>query len=238
MELALTPEEALRRWCDPAAIRAMDDLSYYAERLPIIIVGDYPTHDDIMHQRYRDIREPLERFVVGELRAGARTATALELPMTLKSERIRVPPEFWTFMKLDFKAATAEGNGLSLVEIKIESTPFAQSTPSEPPRSQGPEQCQSIGSVEAVRLSDDNAILILFGKKLIFRGSIQQSILRQLVDAHGGDRQLRTFQVLQKAGSEADSIAKAFRKNPHWPKLERIIRQERGFVWLDLTSPP
>jgi hypothetical protein len=240
---ALTPEEAVRRWCDPAAIKAMDGLSYYAERLPYWILGAPPTHDQLMHDRYCKIRQPLEEFVVFQLRNGRWTATALQSPVTLQSERLRVPAKFWDFLKLDFKAATAEGKRLELVEVKIELAPSGQSERSGPPaiESPGPQHRESrspSGADQLLHLSDDNAILSLFGEKLIFRGKIQQSILRQLVDAYRDDGRLRTSEILRRAGSDVDSIAKAFRNNRHWPLLQKIIRQDQGFVWLDLSAPP
>jgi hypothetical protein len=234
MALAFTPEEALRRWCDPAAVKLMDDLSHYAGEPLITIIGGAPTYSDIMHQRYCSARGPLESFVIGELKAGRWTASALEHPVTLKSERTLVPAHFWSFLKLDFKAATAEGNQLKLVEIKIDTAPSTQfKDPNQDGSRQSNEEIVQLGFSD-----DDDAIFNLGGERLIFRGLVQQSILRQLVDAYYNDRELRTSEVLQKAGSEADSIAKAFRNNPHWPKLRQIIHQYQGFVWLDLRAPP
>jgi hypothetical protein len=239
---ALTPEAALHQWCDPAAVKAMDDLSAYAEQMPRVY-GEKPTHYEAMHDRYWQIRGPLEDRVIGNLKNGGWRATALELPITLLSERVRVSARFWGFLTLDFKAATAEGNGLKLVEIEIEAAPSRQTEhlggrSIDAPAPQRPESQPPIDISAPLHLSDDNAILTLWGEKLMFRGPIQKSILRQLVDAHCDDRRLRTVEILQKAGSEVDSIAKAFRSNRHLPKLKRIIRQEQGFAWLDLTTPP
>jgi len=218
----------------------MDQLSYYAERVPITILGGPPTHDRLMHDRYCQIRAPLESFLTGNLIAGEWTATALQLPLTLESTRMRVPPRFWRFLELDFKAATAEGNNMQLVDIEIERSPF-HSTATALPRIDGsvPDSTRtSTGTQVHLDLSDDDSILRLGSEKLMFRGSIQKSILRQLVNAHRDDRRLRTAEMLHKAGSETDSIAKAFRNNRYWPKLAKIIRQEQGFIWVDLSAPP
>jgi hypothetical protein len=244
LSTALAPEEALRQWCDPDAVKAMDQLSYYAERAPITILGGPPTHDEIMHDRYCHARAPLEAFLIGQLVAGQWAATAFQLPLTLQSKRMRVPPQFWRFLQLDFKAATAEGNEMKLVEIQIERSPFHSVHDPTSPALEGPTSESSMrhsssdGMQVQLQLSGDDSILTLFGEKLIFGGPIQRSILRQLVDAHRDDRRLRTAEVLRRAGSEVDSIAKAFRSNRHWPKLTQIIRQEQGFIWLDLRTPP
>jgi hypothetical protein len=240
---ALAPEEALRHWCDPDAVKAMERLSYYSERIPMTILGYPATEDERMHGQYCRLREPLENVVLSRLRDGAWIATALQLPVTLNSERIPVPAYFWRFLELDFKTASADGNGLKLVEIEIERSNCheADAPPATPTdvlslQALAPQRHRAT-SVQ-LQLSDDNAVLTLFDEKLIFRGTIQRLILRQLVDAHSEDRRLKTAEVLRKAGTEVDSIAKAFRKNPHWPTLKKIIRQEQGFCWMYLNAPP
>jgi hypothetical protein len=213
----------------------MERLGEYAARPIGFILGAPPSHYEIMHERYFQARQPLEDFVIAKLRAGEWTAAALEMPVTLHSERIRVPVAFWKFLQLNFTEATAEGLDLKLVEIEIEAPqptigPLAASSrPSDPPVDMVSPQ---------LNLTEDNAVLTLRGEKLVFRGDVQQLILRQLVDAHSEERHLKTAEVLSKAGTQVDSIAKAFRKNRHWLKLKKIIHQEQGFVWIDLNSPP
>jgi hypothetical protein len=220
----------------------MEKLSYYSERPLITILGAPQTENERMRDQYCRLREPLENDVLGSLRNGRWTATALQLPVTLNSERIRVPAHFWRFLELDFKTASAEGNGLKLVEIEIErlncdAAVVPPTTPTDvlSPQPLAPERLRGIS--DQLLLSDDNAVLTLFNEKLIFRGVIQTLILRQLVDAHSEGRRLKTAEVLRKAGSDVDSIAKAFRKNRHWPALNKIIRQEQGVCWIDLNTP-
>lgn len=85
-------------------------------------------------------------------------------------------------------------------------------------------------------LSEDSAVLTLGREVLSFRGEIQQSILRQLVDAFHAGRRLRTAEVLAHAGSNEDTLKKAFRGNPSWPKLKRVLRWENGFCWIESES--
>lgn len=85
-----------------------------------------------------------------------------------------------------------------------------------------------------IYLSPDNRTLTVNGVSMSFRGTVQQDILRCLFDAMQERKRLRTAEVLHKADSSADTIAKAFRKNPHWRQLQKIIRQENGFCWIEL----
>lgn len=83
-----------------------------------------------------------------------------------------------------------------------------------------------------INLSPDNRVLSINGSAMTFRGPEHQSILRKLVDAHAEGIRLRTADVL--AGLSSNSFAKAFRKNPNWPQLRDVIRQDNGICWLDV----
>lgn len=85
-----------------------------------------------------------------------------------------------------------------------------------------------------LNLSLECATLTIHGDVLHIRGEVQQSIVKQLVDAFQLGKRLRTADVLEKAQSSADSLAKAFRGSPNWPTLRRHLRQEQGFCWFDL----
>jgi hypothetical protein len=230
-ESGLSPDQALREGADAATLRALDQLAYYSERLPLTNLGP-PTHDDMMHDRWCQLREPLEHRFVNELRAGTLVATALQKPFGLNSQRTKVPPEYWEFLTLDYKNAKASSEDIELVQIKIlrpdeSEDAMADNAPDGQPASL--EQ-----NNEKIRLSDDNAVLTLAGQRLIFRGKKQQAILRQLVDAYRCDQHLKTQRVLESAGTQVDSLAKAFRKNRHWDKLRKIIKQDQGVCWIEI----
>jgi len=236
----LTPEEALRKWSDPTAVREMDGLSSYSGTVYIWTAEGPRGEYEIGHDRWWKVRAPLEKELLSKLRAEVLTATALQTPIGLTSERTRVPARFWDFLEVNFQTGSAEGNGLKVIELEIshsgavvEQSAFPTNISPKPPVIAGGRTATT-----ELQLSDDDAVLILFGEKLIFRGVIQRSLLRQLVDAHGGDRRLRTDTLLRKAGTQVDSIAKVFRKNEHWPKLKKIIRQKQGLTWIDLSAPP
>lgn len=86
----------------------------------------------------------------------------------------------------------------------------------------------------ALHLSPDGATLTIHGDVLHIRGPVQQSIIKQLVEAFRLGKRLRTADVLGKAKSSADSLAKAFKGSPNWPTLRRHLRQEQGFCWFEL----
>jgi hypothetical protein len=86
----------------------------------------------------------------------------------------------------------------------------------------------------ALDLSPDDVTLTIHGDVIHVRGPVQQSIIRQLVDAFRLGKRLRAADVLRKAGSSADSLAKAFKGSPNWPTLRRYLRQEQGFCWFEL----
>jgi hypothetical protein len=86
----------------------------------------------------------------------------------------------------------------------------------------------------ALHLSPDNRFLTIHGNVLPIRGKVQPLIIRRLVDAWGRGERLRTQEVLGRAGSSADSLAKAFKDSPNWAKLSTILRQEAGCCWLEV----
>ena len=64
-------------------------------------------------------------------------------------------------------------------------------------------------------------------------GRVLIEIIRQLVKGFTRDERLRTKEVLEKAGSQADTLAKAFRGYPDWERLKAHIKQQRGVCWLE-----
>src|ERR1700730_14236703 len=141
------------------------------------------------------------------------------------------------------QTATAEGNGLKLAQILLERSGgrkvanLGTTTHSVLPSQPEAQQPLNTASLK-LELSDDGSILTLFDERLIFRGLIQRSFLRLLVDAYSKKKPLKTAEALRKSGTQLDGISKLFRKNRHWPKLRKIIRQESGFCWINLSTPP
>ncbi|EAQ34129.1 hypothetical protein NB311A_09401 [Nitrobacter sp. Nb-311A] len=91
-------------------------------------------------------------------------------------------------------------------------------------------------SAERVSLSSDFRTLVIDGQMWIFRGEIQKNIIHLLVEAFRKGERLRTSDVLRKAGSQSPDFAKAFKNNPSWPRLNRYIKTDHGFCWIELRD--
>jgi hypothetical protein len=80
-------------------------------------------------------------------------------------------------------------------------------------------------------LSPDGSILTIRGERVFITGKTYAKIVRKLVNAHIEGVRLRTADVLGEVA--AHSFASHFGKSPMWPALKKILRQERGFCWLE-----
>jgi hypothetical protein len=100
----------------------------------------------------------------------------------------------------------------------------------------GPFSSPASDSGDLVSLSPDLHTLTIDGHVLGFRGTIQQQIVRLLVDAYLAKRRLRVSDVLQRAQSGAPDFAKAFKNNHSWPILRRYLKRENGFCWIELPE--
>jgi hypothetical protein len=94
-------------------------------------------------------------------------------------------------------------------------------------------RCLDVSSVSPIHLSPDGRVLRIRESEYVFKGEVQIGIIRQLVKAVADDKRLRTKEVLEKAGSQADTPAKAFRSHPDWARLKAHIKQQRGLCWLE-----
>ena len=88
-------------------------------------------------------------------------------------------------------------------------------------------------SIGPVYLAPDGRVLRIRDSEYLFKGEVQIGIVRQLVKGFAHDQRLRTKEVLENAGSQADTLAKAFRGYPDWKRLKTHIKQQRGLCWLE-----
>jgi hypothetical protein len=88
-------------------------------------------------------------------------------------------------------------------------------------------------SIGSVQLAPDGRVLRIRDSDYLLKGEVQLAIIRQLVKAFAHDKRLRTKEVLENAGSRADTLGKAFRGYPDWERLKAHIKQQRGFCWLE-----
>jgi hypothetical protein len=201
---------------------------------PVVYQVGAPAQERERAGRYFQLLKTLEQRLLTKLRSGDMVATALELPLTARSGRTEVSCDAWEILELNFLEATASGGRLTLIKIEVwmASETLGVAPPADPDDRQ--HQTAPPPSETRLHLSADDDILTIGSEKLILTGEIQQSILRQLVDAFPSGERLKTKAVLEKAGSNADSIAKAFHGSPNWKHLKRVIQQKQGYCWLEI----
>jgi hypothetical protein len=94
-------------------------------------------------------------------------------------------------------------------------------------------RCIDSANIGPVYLAPDGRVLRIRDSEYLFKGEVQIGIIRQLVKGFARDQRLRTTEVLTKAGSQADTLAKAFSGYPDWERLKAHIKQQRGLCWLE-----
>ncbi len=235
-ERGLPLEEAFRQSLTDAERTEHDKYEAYRDPVLVWIVGEPPTQYDVLHDKYHQLRQPWQERFIQMLRTGELSATALEVPTTLNSRRTAVPAHLWDILELDFDKSEASGAGLKLIAIEV--SVATQPQQSEPPGDLNSDHFPLDLSVGKGRLhlSEDNRILTYNSEEMYFRGSVQQSVLRQLFDAYPMRKHLRTQEVLGEAttSSHVDTIGKVFSGSRHWKTLKHIIKQEDGYCWFEI----
>lgn len=87
---------------------------------------------------------------------------------------------------------------------------------------------------QAIIMAADGAAISVRGKRYVFSGSKQRSIIRQLHDAlQSGTAECLTAEVLESAGfkTSVNTLAKAFSKRVDW---REFIAEENGRCWIFL----
>lgn len=184
-----------------------------------------------------DRQKELEGSILADIVSGALVATAFQLPISITSTRERISADIWRALTLNSKACTASFRGLSLVEIEVFEDHWASRVwgiqasqeLSEDGDSRVDEQS---ASDMVVSLSEDDETLTIGDSHWLLTGDIQQEIVRQLVVAYPSERWLKSRRVLDGAGSNSDTIAKAFTGSPNWPTLSRHILRKSGMCKL------
>jgi hypothetical protein len=233
-ERGLPLEEAFRRTLTEAERAELDKYEAYRDRVLGWMPDEPPTQYEVCHGKYQQLRQPRQDRFIQMLRSGELRATALEVPTTLNSRRTAVPAHLWDVLDLAFDKSEASGAGLKLIAIEVSEAAHSQQCGQLAVLSSNQPSTDRSTSESGFHLSDDNRTLLLDSEPMYFRGRTQQLILRQLFDAYKAGKRLRTQEVLQKVNSSADSIAKAFTKNPHWAALDLIIRRENGYCWFEI----
>jgi hypothetical protein len=171
------------------------------------------------------------------IRTGALRATAFQLPITISSKREEISADVWEKLSVNVDQGTAEFQGLRLYDIEIAEDAISMRIWGLGPRSYSSESEDAVEDEEdeaEVTLSEDGELLTIGDARWRFTGEIQQEIIRQLVEAYPGE--LRTAEVLAHAGSNQDTIPKAFNGSRHWSTLSLYIFREEGMCRL-LNKP-
>jgi hypothetical protein len=233
-------EEARQYLATEAELIVLDELSEYQDVFSdslAFMVRDSPKEREL-GRKYLRLRELLEARVVQKLHLGEWFAWGVKLPLRTDSRPELIESWFWKHLDPDFENSAASGHGLDLVDIQI--SPSVRGANAETADGNSG-YLLPLPKIESyILLSDDNEILEIHSVALdllitvILKGKIQQSIMRQLVDAFHKGKRLKTSMVLERAGSAADSIAKAFNGNSNWRDLKRVIKQEKGYTTLEI----
>lgn len=221
MNTGLSLEDALRGLASGEDLAQLDALGSYAARPTAYWMGD-PYKE--AHNRYCALHEPLELTLLAALRSGEFVARGFELPLTPKPCKAEIAAEAWEVLEPDFEDSSAKGGDLRLIKIEVWKRSEGRGTGGKAPSSDS----------ALVTLSEDDRLLMVKGHPIYLRGEIHQGIIRQLVDAYHAGIRLRQADVLAHAGSNADTIAKAFNGSPNWRFLDTILVREKGECWLQI----
>lgn len=175
-----------------------------------------------MHDKWWVIRKPLQESFMDRLRRGELQATGLQTPLSIRSKKTKIAPELWEVLDPVFEESEARGPGVHIIKIEVSGPISREAVIDENLAKQVP----------FVELSPDNVTLTVGDETVILRGEIQQSIMKQLIDAAAKNHMLRPTDVLRKAGSKADTIAAAFKGSPNWNLIKTIVQRKHGRIGL------
>lgn len=213
--------EGLRRYGNPSIVRWLEQFKG-------------PRVNDEYHQKRRE----LQMSIMRDLRQESLVATGLERPLSASSRRQKISADIWELLDLQIEMGTGNFANLSLTDIDIRENDFVVRIfgLSHPPAANSnPADDDEDGADKEISISlsaDGEQLSIGKDASWRFKGEIQQEIIRQLVEASASGSWLKSINVLSKAGSNSDTIAKAFNSSPNWPTLRRYIERSNGMCRL------
>jgi hypothetical protein len=232
-------EAALRAYSPPAAIEELDRIGRppNVAFAPMLSEPD-PGSPQGWADAYFSRREVLEAALRDKLIRGDLVATAFAVPVTLASQREIIAPHLWDVLEPNFDESSASGGRLTLAEVEILDPDCSamvrpSALPDVIPIHDGPLALERPGPRVPISLSDDDRILTIADQRFFLRGEIQQTIMRQLCATLESGNPVRTRDVLDYAGSNVDTFAKAFSGSPHWDALKPYLKQKDGWCWLE-----
>jgi hypothetical protein len=235
-------QEAFEQWSDPADLERLRSLpaepAWYPPRPHRVVPETWlfprsrppPPPDNALRLEREEIEARLLSAFLDKLRSGELVAIGVEAPLRATSRRIVIARHLWESLRPRFRSSWAEGDGLKIIRVEVLEASALASLSGTPNRGHAPSAREDAAQIQ---LSNDDKVLTIGDEEIVLRGEIQQSVIRRLVDGFYAGKRLRTKDILAHAGSNADTLKKAFRHSPHWPKLSSVLRQEGGFSWLE-----
>ncbi|HEY8577180.1 MAG TPA: hypothetical protein VIL88_12660 [Devosia sp.] len=207
--------EALHRYGDPELAAWLDQNASLSD-------------DEVLRLRPKK-QEQLLRSIDDDIRDGCLIATAFQKPITISSQRERISFDIWEILRIDVTHASASVGALELSDIKIQENVWASRVyglTHSRANSAADHMPEADQEAPEISLSEDLVCLRIGSASWRLTGEIQQEIIRQLVEAF--PNALKTARVLSKAGSNADTIPKAFTGSPNWPTLQHYVERFDG----------
>ena len=218
-------DRAVRRWTQPVVVEKLDRLRK--------LVRQHPKNSHF-EATYQLFKAKVEYDFITLLGAGGELwASGFIAPIDLASQRCPMEADLLRHLSWKIDLCEADWEDLHAVHIEI----HGPAPPWEISRLKEPK------TPIADRVDDlcfEAPVLRIFGENFWFRGKKQQKIIAQLVEGQKFGKPLRTRDLLDKAGCAADTLEKAFKGNPHWPKLKLHIRQKDSHCWIEMNTaaPP
>jgi hypothetical protein len=130
-----TLEEALRRWCDPAAVAEMERLADEGYDGPNVWILGEVTEYEVKVSRYQELRRQLETELMDKLRRGELAATGYDMRLALDAKPVVLSADRWRVLAPDFERSAARTGAVEVSGIRV--TERARAGHPEPKRKAG-----------------------------------------------------------------------------------------------------
>ena len=122
--------EALERFSDQSDWQEFSSLGFCEYQM--FFLGAPETESDRRDWRARELKERLEAAFLAKLTAGSLRASGFVWPIGLNARRRTIPAERWHQLEPDFAASEATGEGLRIVDIRVQESQPARTRSSRP----------------------------------------------------------------------------------------------------------
>jgi hypothetical protein len=228
----LSIEDAFRRYADPALLARLDELEPHANGFTVGVT-------EHLHNEYQGLHDAIAQSLIRRLQRGELITRGLVRGAPVAQGKVDVDPDWWAELEICFELDEICGPKrfvMTAVEIREAEPDDAEGQASS--SSGQPTLAHSGDQVRADRgflhLSETGEVLTVGTTRMVFRGSVHKAIVRQLVQAHAKNEWVRTADLLQRARSRSDTLAKAFSGSRNWPTLQTFLCHRNGYTWLEV----